>query len=261
MLKLTESVINWTKDYFKDNNNGKAIIGISGGKDSTICAAILKEAIGADRIIAVMMPNGIQRDIADSYRVCDYIGIPKENRYVININNAYNGLMNELLREIYAGSDGNIVDTYFNPMITTNLPARLRMCTLYAVAAIYPNSRVVNTSNASERFVGYSTKWGDGAGDFSISANLTYTEMLTIGDDLLLPEDLVHKKPSDGMSGSTDEQKLGFSYDEVDKHICDDNYRSEFTDKIQRMHNMNYHKIAPMPSWTRCWDLDSYHLY
>lgn len=249
MLRITEQVIDWTRAYFIDNPDGKAIIGISGGKDSTICAAILKEAIGADRIIAVMMPNGHQTDISDSYAVCDFLGIPEKNRYEINILDAYTDLMEELSNS-YFEFNHDISDPLNNPVIKTNLPARLRMCTLYSVAAMYPGSRVVNTSNFSEKYIGYSTKWGDGVGDFSIIGSLLVKEVLEIGDDLNLPYYLVHKTPADGMSGKSDEDKIGFSYEELDNYLSRQGTVSENVIKqIERMHRANAHKVERMPTF------------
>ena len=121
------------------------------------------------------------------------------------------------------------------------------MCTLYSIAAIYPNSRVVNTSNFSERYIGYSTKFGDGAGDFSPLGNLTVRDVLSIGDDLGLPYDLVHKIPSDGMSGMSDEEKLGFTYDELDDYLNGKNVSEEVKEKIERLHDANFHKMVDMP--------------
>ena len=256
-LELNQSLIKWTKEYFKDNLNGKAVIGISGGKDSTVCAAILKEAIGADRIIAVMMPNGHQTDIRDSYAVCDFLGIPEKNRYNINIFGSYTELMKSV-QDNYLETDRGISDPIKNTLITTNLPARLRMCTLYSIAACYPNSRVVNTSNLSERHIGYSTKYGDGAGDFSILGNVLMSEVLMVGDDLGLPYYLVHKIPSDGMSGQSDEEKIGIPYSEIDKSIQDDEYVSEYTEKIHRLNIINAHKTNPMPMWRRDLNKESF---
>ena len=236
MLAITKDLINWIKNYFKDNPDGKVICGISGGKDSTIVAALCKEALGADRVIGVLMPNGVQADIDDSYAVCMKLGL-KYHR--ININSAYD----ELTKQILANT--SIQD--IPPEVKTNLPARLRMSTLYSIAALYPNSRVVNTSNFSERYIGYSTKFGDGAGDFSPLGNLTVREVLAIGDDLGLPYDLVHKTPSDGMSGKSDEERIGFSYDELDDYLIHGKATDEVEEKIEKMHNANLHKIYPMP--------------
>lgn len=236
MEKLTKDVIQWIKDYFKDNPDGKVICGISGGKDSTIVAALCKEALGADRVIGVLMPNGMQTDIEDSYRVCEYLGI---KHFTIDIYPAYSGLTKRIFPYIST--------TDIPPAVATNLPSRIRMCTLYTVACIYPNSRVVNTSNLSERYIGYSTKFGDGVGDFSPLGSLTVREVLAIGDDLGLPHDLVHKTPSDGMSGQSDEERIGFTYDELDDYLIKGEATDEVEEKIKKLHEMNRHKIKRMP--------------
>lgn len=233
MQQLTQNVIQWIKDYFKDNTDGKVIIGISGGKDSTIVAALCVEALGADRVIGVLMPNGTQSDIQDSYKVCRYLGI---EHYIVDISRSYTALLSQIFLLTSPPS-----------AVKTNLPSRLRMCTLYTIAALYPNSRVVNTSNFSERYIGYSTKFGDGAGDFSPIGNLTVREVLAIGDDLGLPHELVHKVPSDGMSGMSDEDKLGFTYDELDDYLDHKDISDEAKEKIERLHSINLHKIKDMP--------------
>lgn len=238
MQQLTQNVIRWIKDYFKNNPDGKVICGISGGKDSTIVAALCVEALGSDRVIGVLMPNGTQSDIDDSYKVCEYLGIP---HFKIDISPAYAALTEQITS---SASISDIPST-----ITTNLPSRLRMCTLYSIAAIYPNSRVVNTSNFSERYIGYSTKFGDGAGDFSPLGNLTVREVLAIGDDLGLPYELVHKTPSDGMSGKSDEERIGFTYDELDEYLCNNNVTEGVKAKIEKLHIINLHKSRPIPAY------------
>lgn len=243
MQQLTQNVIQWIKDYFKDNTDGKVVIGISGGKDSTIVATLCVRALGADRVIGVLMPNGTQSDIYDSYRVCEYLGI---KFFTVDICNSYC----ELLAEIRAST--RITD--IPSTVDTNLPSRLRMCTLYTIAALYPNSRVVNTSNVSERYIGYSTKFGDGAGDFSPLGNLTVREVLQIGDDLGLPYELVHKTPSDGMSGMSDEDKLGFTYEDLEKYFGCEDISMEVEDKIERLHKVNLHKLQPMPMFDPIFD-------
>ena len=239
MKTLTQDCINWIKDYFKDNPDGKAIIGISGGKDSTVAAALCVEALGADRVIGVLMPNGDQGDIMDSFTVCSFLGI---DHTIVNIGNAYKDLSERVKI--------SLMQDNIPGMLTTNLPARLRMSTLYAVAAFYPNSRVVNTCNRSEDYVGYSTKYGDAAGDFSPLGNLTVREVIEIGDDFGLPEHLVHKAPSDGMCGKTDEDNLGFTYQELDDLILGTGEVSEETKaKIEQKHKASRHKYVPMPTF------------
>ena len=239
-----QACIQWIQEYYKDNPDGKAIIGISGGKDSTIAAALCVEALGADRVIGVLMPNTVQNDIDDSIRVCDLLGI---EWHVIDIGNAYYNIAHEISCS-YLSQRPQMKSPHENEMIKTNLPARLRMATLYAVAALYPNSRVVNTCNRSEDYVGYSTKYGDAAGDFSPLGNLTVREVLEIGDELGLPKHLVHKTPSDGMCGKSDEDNLGFTYDELDNYILGTGEVSDETKaKIDRLHKSSRHKYQPIP--------------
>lgn len=245
MLRLTKDVIQWIRNQVPEG--GKAIIGISGGKDSTITAALCVEALGKENVIGVMMPNGVQKDIDDSYQVCEYLDIYSLE---VNIEDAYEGLRDNIGSALADKFVKNpYTSVYGNDMIRTNLPARLRMATLYAVAALYPNSRVVNTSNWSERYIGYCTKGGDTVADFSPLGELTVREVLMIGDDLGLPYDLVHKTPSDGMSGKSDEEKIGFTYDELDNYILyvDDNLSDETIAKIEKMHKANEHKLNDMP--------------
>ena len=238
MKDSTRYLVEWAKNYFEANNVKYAVIGLSGGKDSTISAAILKEALGSERVIGVQMPNGVQKDINDSTRVMDFLNLPKENRFLVNINEAYNAL----LKSTFNTTEG------LTSVITTNLPARLRMATLYNIAAYLGSARVIATSNASEIYVGYMTKFGD-AGDLALLANLTVTEVLKIGDDLGLPYDLVHKAPSDGMSGKTDEDNLGFTYSDLDAYILKGKEPTEETlFKIKRRYKNNFHKHSPMPS-------------
>ena len=234
-----KNLTNWIREQVPEG--GKAIIGISGGKDSTIAAALCAKALGANNVIGVLMPQGHQTDIKDSYEVCEHLGIPN---MTINIGDTVHFLCREIDEEY--DYDHCCIN---NPMIKTNLPARIRMTTLYAVAALYPNSRVVNTCNYSEDYVGYSTKYGDAAGDFSPLGNLTVREVLEIGDALGLPSHLVHKAPSDGMCGKTDEDNLGFTYEELDDYIMHGKAprTQETYERITRLHRTTRHKYEPMP--------------
>ena len=207
-MTIKDQAIAWVKDYFakNGNENTKAVIGISGGKDSSTVAALCCAALGKDRVIGVMMPNGIQADIEDSKKLCSFLGI---KNYTVNIEDAYKGLTCEIKKSLSVGMTP--------PQYNTNTPARLRMATLYSVAAIEGNCRVSNNGNLSECLAGYFTLWGDGAGDFAPLANLYVSQVIQLGKDLGLPDNLTQKAPSDGMSGMTDEQKLGFTYDELEK--------------------------------------------
>ena len=219
-----DKCIEWTREWFKNNGDAetKAVIGISGGTDSTVTAAVCVAALGRERVVGVMMPNGEQKDISDSIKVCETLGI--EN-YTINIGPAYEALT----KAICTGE--------VNSLYSTNTPARIRMATLYGKAAEIGNARVANTCNLSEDYVGYSTKWGDATGDFSPLSKLTKTEVVAIGDALGLPYELTHKAPSDGMCGKTDEDNLGFTYDELDKYIRNTEAVSpKVVEKIEKMH-------------------------
>ena len=208
----TERLIYWIKEWFEQNGpNCNAVLGISGGKDSTICAKLCVEALGADRVIGILMPNGEQKDIDYSYKVCETLGI---KYFVHNINTTVGLVLNGMIEN----------QLIISEQTTINLPARIRMSTLYAYSQSL-NGRVVNTCNLSEEMVGYSTRWGDSVGDFSPLGNLTVREVLEIGDYLGLPKELVHKTPIDGLNvkedGSyvTDEDNLGVTYAEIDSYL------------------------------------------
>ena len=208
--KQIDNIVDWIKTYFVNNGNSntKAVIGISGGKDSTVAAALLVKALGPDRVVGVLMPEGSQKDIADSYEVCNYLGI---KYYEINISTTMDALTEEIPQELFELRDDN--DIYW-----TNTPARIRMTTLYTVAGLI-GGRVCHTGNASEAEISYTTKFGDCAGDFSLLQDFTVTEILEMGDALNLPFHLVHKAPADGMSGKTDEEKIGLTYKIIDNYI------------------------------------------
>ena len=230
-------ITNWIKDYFVDNGdpNTKAIIGISGGKDSTIAAALLVRALGPSRVVGVLMPNGKQNDINDAVRVCKILNIDYFN---VNIDYA--------CKELYSAIDESIswdLTVANNSTIATNTPARIRMTILYAIAALC-HGRVCNTGNRSELYVGYTTKYGDLAGDFALLKEYTVSEVLAIGDALNeLPAELVHKAPADGMSGKTDEDNLGFTYEQVDNLLLHGIVPEMGTfEKIKAAHRRNIHK-------------------
>ena len=206
--RVKDEIVEWITDWFEENGNGcKAVVGVSGGKDSSVVAALCVAALGKDRVIGVLMPNGEQSDIKYSHMLCDHLGI---KNYTVNVGPAINGVLDSIHE--------NAADIEVTEQATTNLPARIRMATLYAVSQSV-NGRVANTCNLSEDWVGYSTKFGDAAGDFSPLSRLTVSEVKAIGRELGLPAELVDKTPSDGLCGKTDEMNLGFSYDVLDKYI------------------------------------------
>ena len=236
------NIVNHIKKYFAENGGPttKAVIGISGGKDSTIAAALLVRALGPERVIGIMMPNGIQSDIADSIEVCKILGIPN---YTFNIGYAYDAMINGFNYDIALP---------MNEQITTNTPARIRMAVLYMVAAAV-GGRVINTGNASEAYVGYTTKYGDLAGDYAILADYCVSEIYKIGEKLTeLPIELVRKTPSDGMCGKSDEDNLGFTYETLDAYLLNGDYPTvEVLHNIEEHHKRNKHKNVislPHPS-------------
>ena len=244
--KEIQHIVDEIKHYFVNNGNAntKAVIGISGGKDSTIAAALLVRALGKDRVVGVMMPNGEQKDIHDAEEVIDILGIKAME---INVGRAYDAIIDEL--------------RLCNDNIRTNLPARLRMATLYSVAAcVDGGGRVINTGNASEFYVGYTTKYGDLAGDFAILRDYYVRDVYDIGDALEeLPAHLVHKAPGDGMSGKTDEDNMGFTYEELDAYLLDwVNPNYDTLRNIEERHKRNKHKedirIPYIRESTRHWD-------
>lgn len=244
---------NFIKTYFAENGtpNTKAVIGISGGKDSTIAAALLVRALGPDRVIGVLMPESVQTDIDDSRKVCEILGIKS---FEIDIGPTCEKLYKNF-------QDCTCGELMVNPQIRTNTPARIRMTTLYMVAAAV-GGRVCNTGNASEFYIGYTTKYGDLAGDFALFRHLTVREIYAIGDYLTeLPPHLVHKAPADGMSGKTDEDNTGIPYDAVDDFLLD-GIIPEMTvwEKMVAAHERNIHKeVVNLPAPHRAGYSLNYH--
>ena len=231
---MTNALIHWIRAWFWKNGRGcNAVIGISGGKDSSVCAALCVAALGRDHVIGVLMPNGSQRDIPDSYQLVSHLGI---RSVIVNIEGAVTAIRQQL-------TESEITPT---SQTTINLPPRIRMAALYAVSQSM-NGRVINTCNLSEDWVGYSTRYGDSAGDVSLLGKLTVQEVKAIGRHLGLPENLIEKTPSDGLCGTTDEQKLGFSYAVLDRYIregyCED---PAIRERIDRLHRANRFKMETM---------------
>lgn len=240
--ETTEKAAQWIRDFFEKNGKGcNAVIGISGGKDSSICAALCVKALGKERVIGVLMPNGEQSDIDMARLLVNHLDIKAVE---VNINEAYKGVLNGI--ENAKPVNGFRMDGISNQTIV-NLPPRLRMAVLYAVSQSC-NGRVANTCNLSEDWVGYSTRYGDSVGDFSPLARLTVAEVREMGRFLGLPEVLVDKVPSDGLCGKTDEDNLGFTYAVLDKYIrtgvCED---PETKAIIDDKHIKNKFKLELMP--------------
>lgn len=235
-VKVKNECVEWIRDFFEKNGPGcNAVVGISGGKDSSIVAALCVEALGKDRVIGVLMPQGEQHDIDKAYMLVNHLGI---KHYVVNIKSTVDAILSSFPEDL------PITD-----MTRINLPPRIRMSTLYAVSQSL-NGRVANTCNLSEDWVGYSTRYGDSVGDFSPMSNLTVTEVKQIGYVLGLPKELVDKVPIDGLCGKTDEENLGFTYAELDVYIrtgvIEDEEKKAL---IDRKHKANLFKLQLMPSF------------
>ena len=234
--KVKNQCVEWIRAFFEQNGKGcNAIVGISGGKDSSVAAALCVEALGKDRVIGVLMPQGEQHDIDMAYMLVNHLGI---KHFEVNIKDAVDAVISNLPEELDV-----------TPLTKQNLPARIRMTTLYAVSQSF-NGRVCNTCNLSEDWVGYSTRYGDSVGDFSPMSFLTVTEVKEIGRLLGLPDALVDKTPIDGLCGKTDEENLGFTYAELDRYIregiIEDAVKKEMIDK---RHRQNLFKLELMPAF------------
>ena len=234
--RVKDECVLWIRKFFEENGAGcNAVLGISGGKDSSVAAALCVEALGADRVIGVLMPHGEQHDIDMAYMLVNHLNI---RHYVVNIKDAVEGILSNIPDELAISEQAG-----------TNLPPRIRMSTLYAVSQSC-NGRVCNTCNLSEDWVGYSTRYGDSVGDFSPMSNLTVTEVKEIGRLLNLPDVLVDKVPIDGLCGKTDEDNLGFTYAELDKYIRTGEIEDmEKKQRIDAMHKKNLFKLQLMPSF------------
>lgn len=231
--EMKDRCVRWIREWFEKNGAGcNAVVGISGGKDSSVVAALCVEALGKDRVIGVLMPCGVQGDIDMARKLVNFLEI---KNYEVNIKAALDGIL------------GALPDIEISTQSKTNLPPRIRMTVLYAVSQSV-NGRVANTCNLSEDWVGYSTRYGDSVGDFSPLSRLTVTEVKAIGRELGLPADLVDKVPIDGLCGKTDEENLGFTYAALDRYIregiCED---AAVKERIDTLHKRNLFKLELMP--------------
>lgn len=233
--RVRDQIVEWIRSWFDANGRGCcAVLGISGGKDSSVVAALCARALGPERVVGVLMPNGEQFDIDVSRALVEELGI---RSVVINIHDAFGGMMAQLRAAL-----GEV-----SPQTVQNLPPRLRMAAVYAVSQSV-NGRVANTCNLSEDWVGYSTRYGDSVGDFSPLSRLTVQEVKAVGRALGLPDRFVEKVPIDGLCGRTDEDNLGFSYAALDRYIRSGEIEDEAAkEKIDRLHRINAFKLELMP--------------
>lgn len=236
--KTKNEIITWIRNYFRKNGpDCNAVIGISGGKDSSIVAALCCEALGNGRVIGVLMPQGVQDDIDVARDLVKHLGIKS---FEINIAETVNTLL----------ANGRAAGLCDSKQARVNLPARIRMATLFMVSQSM-NGRVSNNCNASENFVGWQTVGGDGFGQFSPLSKLTVTEVKAVGRELGLPEKFIEKAPADGLTGKTDEDNFGFTYAFLDRYIRTGDFGNdvETAAKIDKMHDANAFKEMPMPTF------------
>lgn len=233
--RAVNECVKWIQDFFEENGKGcNAIVGISGGKDSSVVAALLVKALGKERVYGVLLPNGVQSDISAAYLLVNTLGIKHQ---VINIE------------EIFEAAIKSLDGTEVSEQTRINIQPRIRMTMLYAFGQSH-NGRVANTCNLSEDWVGYSTRYGDSVGDFSPISSFTVTEVKQMGRVLGLPEELIEKVPTDGISGKTDEDKLGFTYQELDNYIrLGIEPKDGKKELIDKMHKQNLFKLEVMPSF------------
>lgn len=247
-VKVKNDLVQWMKEWEQENaKDCNFVLGISGGKDSTIVAALLKECFGANRVYGILMPCGIQNDIDVARKVVETLGIKSIE---LDIAQAVDEILAGIIFGIYDNSRQGYDTLKISNQTKTNLPCRVRMATLYAVAQSI-NGRVIGTCNLSENYIGYFTRYGDGASDCEPLANLTVQEVKAIGYELGLPKEFIEKTPDDGLPCSTsDEEKLGFTYEVLDRYIrtgeIDD---LETKAKIDYLHEKNLFKLQLMPSF------------
>ncbi|MBS4538811.1 NAD(+) synthase [Clostridium sp. D2Q-11] len=236
---MTNELVEWIRTMMKDSGGSKAIVGISGGKDSSVVASLCVKAIGKENVFGVLMPDGIQRDIDYAHEICSYLDISHE---VVPIHPMTDAFLTTL-----ESIKGDFIPEISN-QTRINLPPRVRMTLLYALSQSIEGSRVINTSNLSEDWVGYATIYGDTAGAFSPLAMLTTDEVIQVGRYLGVPEKFLAKPPEDGLTGKTDEDVLGFSYDTLNRYIREGNIENEATKKIiDKMHKNSRFKFVPIP--------------
>lgn len=237
--EMTEEIVEWIRDMMLKTGGKSIVIGISGGKDSSVVAALCKEALGQDNVYGVLMPNGPQKDISFAREICDLLKIR-------SIEVPINTITDSFYKALSAGKEGFYDE--ISEQTKLNLPPRVRMTLLYAVSQSIDSSRVVNTSNISEDWVGYATIYGDTAGAFAPIGMLTTDEVVQIGRHLGIPEKFIVKPPEDGLTGKTDEDVLGFSYQQLNTYIREGKIDDEsIKGKIDKMHKNSRFKFKPIP--------------
>lgn len=233
--KILEDLTTWTAAKMKSAGGSKAVLGISGGKDSSVTAALMVRVLGADNVIGVMMPDKVQADIEDSEAIIRHLGIAAFKADISGITGSYHQLLEDLMPD------------QISKQTRLNLPPRVRMTLLYAISQSIPQSLVINTSNMSEDWVGYATIYGDTAGAFSPLGMLTTQDVIELGLRMGVPERFLVKPPSDGLTGRTDEDVLGVTYPSINRYIRTGEVTPEAKEIIDRLHRQSRFKFLPIP--------------
>lgn len=241
IVNIKDDLILWIRKIMKGIGGTKVILGVSGGKDSSIAAAICKEALGGNNVIGVIMPDGVQQDISFAFGICEELNIQCVNMPIGSITS-------EFMQVISKGKARNIEEISANTKL--NLPPRVRMTLLYGLSQSIPGSRVINTGNLSEKWIGYTTVYGNNTGAFAPLGSLTSDEVIELGRVLGISEKYIIKPPADGLTGSTDEDVLGFSYETLNKYIREGiEPEPAIKEKIDRMHEKSRFKFNVMPTF------------
>jgi NAD+ synthase len=235
-----EKICEFVRDYYKKNNLTGAVLGVSGGKDSAVVAALLCEALGPENVYGLSLPcHSKETDYEDAKLVADHFGFTLRK---IDLTNAYDSFV------------GNIDNHEQYDNANQNLKPRLRMSAMYYFASMLSTNGkryiVAGTSNKSELFVGYFTKGGDSTHDIDLIADFTVSEVIKLGEELGVPEKVLYKAPSDGLSGKTDEDKLGVTYQNIEDYIYGRELDPEVKEKVERLHENNQHKFN-IPTYRR----------
>lgn len=232
---LVLEIVNWIREKMEGIGATQGVIGISGGKDSTVTAALCVKALGSANVHGLMLPNGSQGDLQDGIDICDVLEI---THHIIDIQPAYDFFVNQVGR----------VRGSVSSQTELNIPPRIRMTMLYGYAQSLENAVVINTSNLSEDWVGYATVYGDTAGAFAPLGSLTSDEVVQLGAQLGLEDKFITKLPADGLTGRTDEEVLGFSYEVLNRYIREGIIEDlEVKTKIDRLHRLSRFKFQPIP--------------
>ena len=233
--RLVEAI----RDTARSQGFSRVVLGISGGKDSTVTAALCARALGKENVYGVMLPDGIQKDLNDSRRVCAVLGIQQRTINIGGIHEALRAVTDQ--KETTAGEGEFSIPQ--SRQSDVNVGPRLRMTTLRYIAQAL-GARLAGTGNLSELVVGYCTKDGDTSCDFSVLGKLTSIEVVRVGLTMEeLPRELVEKTPSDGLTGLSDEENLGLRYQDIHSYIRLGSCGNEETDeKIRKREKANMHK-------------------